>query len=41
VASGDEGAAILGRIEALSERYGTTFKPDPAGHNSVATIPIS
>jgi poly-gamma-glutamate capsule biosynthesis protein CapA/YwtB (metallophosphatase superfamily) len=41
VASGDEGAAILGRVEAMSSRYGTKFTPDPTGRNSVASIPIS
>ena len=41
VASGEVGAAILDRIEALSSRYGTTFKPDPSGQHSIATIPIS
>ena len=41
VASGEVGAAVLDRIEAMSSRYGTTFKPDPSGQHSVATIPIS
>jgi hypothetical protein len=41
VAPGDEGAAILGRLEAMSSRYGTTFKPGPSGQSPVATVPIS
>jgi poly-gamma-glutamate capsule biosynthesis protein CapA/YwtB (metallophosphatase superfamily) len=41
VASGEVGAAILDRIEAMSSRYGTTFKPDPSGQHARATIPIT
>jgi poly-gamma-glutamate capsule biosynthesis protein CapA/YwtB (metallophosphatase superfamily) len=41
VASGEEGAAILGRLEAMSSRYGTTFKAGPSGQSSVANVPIS
>jgi len=41
VASGEVGAAILDRVEAMSSRYDTTFKPAPSGQHARATIPIT